>query len=435
MRKLFFLYIVCLALSVSCKKDNVEPIDDSGGGLTPVMARDSVYDIMKYWYYWEEVAPVVNKNNYSDPHAILEGMRYKELDRWSFLADYEEFEEQMKGTFVGHGFRIGLDDDLKARIAMIYSGSPLYAEGVRRGWIVNKVNGVNIAPLLLSPDGSGYSNVIGPSEAGITNTFEFVKPDGTTATISSTKKIFTINSVLLYDTLHLSNKVAGHLVFESFILPTEQELKTAFSFFKQNNIQDLIVDMRYNPGGYLNIAGQIASYIGGNVLAGKTFAKLEYNSMRQDRNYPYPFLSTPYSLGLPRMVVITSRSTASASEAVMNSLKPHMEVVSVGDTTNGKPTGMNGWTIEKKYWFWPVTFKIVNSSNEGDYFAGIAPDKIAPDDITHDFDDRNEACLSEAIAYLETGVFKSAKSTTRLKKYPQFDEKPSWMNNTFVKDK
>lgn len=434
MRKVFFLYIICMTLSVSCKKDNVDPIDDSGT-LTPVMARDSVYDIMKYWYYWAEDAPEVNKNNYSDPNAILEAMRYKELDRWSFLADYEEFEAQMNGTFVGHGFRIGLDDSLKARIAMIYSGSPLYAEGVRRGWIVNKVNGVNIAPLLLSTNPSAYSNVIGPSEAGIINSFEFIKPDGTTITVSSTKKTFTINSVLLYDTLHLANKIAGHLVFESFIIPTEQELNTAFAFFKQNNIQDLIVDMRYNPGGYLNIAQELASYIGGNVLAGKTFAKLSYNSMRQDKNKPYPFLSTPYSLGLPRMVVITSRSTASASEAVMNSLKPHMAVVSVGDTTNGKPTGMNGWTIEKEYWFWPVTFKIVNSSNEGDYFAGIAPDKLAPDDITHDFDDRNEACLSEAIQYLETGVFKSAKSTVNLKKYPQYDEKPSWMNNTFVKDK
>jgi len=76
-----------------------------------------------------------------------------------------------------------------------------------------------------------------------------------------------------------------------------------------------------------------------------------------------------------------------------------MSVVSVGDTTDGKPTGMNGWPCGKKYFFWPITFKL------GDYFDGFAPDKLANDDITHDFDDRNEACLKEAILYLENRSF------------------------------
>jgi len=79
--------------------------------------------------------------------------------------------------------------------------------------------------------------------------------------------------------------------------------------------------------------------------------------------------------------------------------------------------------------------KIVNSLDEGDYFEGFFPNKVAADDITHDFDDRNEVCLGEAISYLETGVFRSAKSSKVFKKYPQISEKPSWMNNTFVKDK
>jgi C-terminal processing protease CtpA/Prc len=237
--------------------------------------------------------------------------------------------------------------------------------------------------------------------------------------------------VLLYDTLHLSSGITGHLVFESFINPSRDELATAFAYFKANNIKDLILDLRYNGGGYLDISQTLSSYIGGNALAGTVFAKLLYNDKHQDQNYPFPFISTSYSIGLTRMVVITTRGTASASEAVMNGLKPHLTVVSVGDTTNGKPTGMNIWEVAKRFVMVPVTFKIVNSADQGEYFAGIAPAKLAPDDITHDFNDRQEACLKQAISYLQSGAF-TTKSYGVFKNSPKLTEKPGWMNNLFL---
>ena len=80
-----------------------------------------------------------------------------------------------------------------------------------------------------------------------------------------------------------------------------------------------------------------------------------------------------------------------------------MNVISIGDTTNGKPVGMNGGDIGKKYFIAPVTFKYVNKNDEGDFFDGIAPDALVSDDITHDFNDRQELCLKAAISYLETG--------------------------------
>jgi len=433
-RKLSILLLILLNLVVSCKKDNTTPSTE----VTPAMARDTLYYVMKQFYYWYDKMPSVTKENYKDPYEILEAMRYKALDRWSFVADYDEFNAEMQGTFVGHGFRIGLDDNYVARIAMIYSQSPLYKEGVRRGWIVKKINGTDIAPVLIAGDATTYNNLIGPSTENVTNTFLFQRPDGTDVTITSTKKSFTINTVLLYDTLHLKSGITGHLVFESFILPSDDELKVAFSYFKANNIKDLILDIRYNSGGYLSIAQNLASYIGGNGLAGMTFAKLSYNAKNQDANTTFPFKSTSYSIGLSRMVVITTRSTASASEAVMNGLRNHITVVSVGDTTNGKPTGMNGWSCGKKYWFWPVTFKMVNSSDQGDYFDGFAPDKVASDDIAHDFNDRKEACMKQAINYLETGTFtgvKGAAASEGFYRHVQIDEKPSWMSNTFGPEK
>jgi carboxyl-terminal processing protease len=428
MKKLIPLILIMFTVFASCRKEEPEPVITE---TIPEIARDSLYYIMKQWYYWYNLMPSVTKENYSNPYALLEALRYREIDKWSFVADYDEFIAEMEGTFVGHGFRIGLDKNLNARIAMIYNNSPLYLEGVRRGWIVKKINEYDIASILLSNDIDAYNNAIGPATAGITNDFIFKKPDGSEVKIASTKQAFTINTVLLYDTLHLSSGITGHLVFESFLLPSQAELETAFSFFRANNVSDLILDLRYNSGGYLNIAQQLASYIAGDSKEDTVFVKLSYNDKSQSANSTFPFLKTLYPLSLSRLVVITTRLTASASEAVMNGLNPHLNLVCIGDTTLGKPMGMNGWPCKKKYYFWPVTFKIVNSVNEGEYYDGIVPSHIATDDITHDFADRNEECLKEAISWLQTGSFIS-KGAADFRRSPQFSEKPSWMNNVFV---
>ncbi len=428
MRKLFILSVLITLIFGSCKKDPVQP------DLTPAMGRDSLYYIMNDWYYWYDKMPTVQKEDYADPFKLMDAMRYKVLDRWSFVADYDEFMAEMAGTFVGHGFRVGLDFAGNARIAQIYNASPLYGEGVRRGWIIKKINNTLLAPILIAGDGAAYSALIKPATAGIINLFEFQKPDGSLEVFSSTKSTFTLNTVILSEVLQLKNGRAGHLVFDQFITPSAGELATAFALFKENNVTDLILDLRYNSGGYLNIAQTLASYIAGDGKAGQVFAKLSYNNKRQAANSTYLFKTTASSLSLSRLVVITTRSTASASEAVMNSLKPFMSVISIGDTTNGKPTGMNGWEIGKKYYMWPVTFKMVNSQNSGDYFEGISPAKLAGDDIAHDFNDVNEACLKEAIYYLENGSF-TAKGSAEFVRYPQFSDKPAWMQKPMALEK
>jgi hypothetical protein len=89
---------------------------------------------------------------------------------------------------------------------------------------------------------------------------------------------------------------------------------------------------------------------------------------------------------------------------------------------------MNGWEVGEKYFYWPVTFKMVNKNNEGEFFDGFAPGKVIPDDIAHDFDDRKELCLKEAIHYLEAGSF-STKGSAPFYRYKQYSEKPEWINS------
>jgi C-terminal processing protease CtpA/Prc len=329
---------------------------------------------------------------------------------------------------------MGLDSVSKTvRIAQIYVNSPLYSLGVRRGWIVKKLNGTDLAPIFIANDATAYSNLIGSSTAGITNTFLFQTSAGKDSTITSTKSSFTLNTVILADTLHLKSGITGHLVFDQFIPPSNQELLSAFTFFSQNNINDLIVDLRYNGGGDLSVLTNMASYVAGAAKFNTPFLKLTFNDKNTAYNNSYKFNIVSSPLNITRLLVITTRGTASASEDFINGLKPFFDVKCIGDTTNGKPVGMVGFQFQTSYMFWPITFSLVNSAGQGDFYKGFAPDKYVPDDITHDWNDRNEACLKESIYYLEHGNVSSKGLYINGKQSSiKFSEKPDKNNNAYI---
>jgi len=436
--KSLLIVLLSLSLFASCKKDNFTPPDTSPTDAEN--ARDELYNLMKEWYFWYKDLPAITLTDYKDPYELMDTLRYRPLDRWSFVADYDWFVATMSGSFVGHGIRIGLDTQGKARIAMIYKNSPLYSNGtggpgVRRGWIIKKLNGQDLAPILASGDATAYTNLIGASTAGVTNTFIFETPEGNDTTAVTTKAGFQVNSVTLYDTLTINTVITGHLVFDEFIEPSSDELATAFAFFKAQDVKDLILDLRYNSGGYLSVAKELASYIAGTSAYSTPFLSSTYNDKKSSNNSTYNFESVGSPLNLNRLVVITTRETASASEEVINGLLPHLTVTTIGDTTNGKPTGMNVWqTANSKYIFAPVTFELVNSLGYGNFYAGFAPAKYVTDDITLDFKDKNELCFKEAIYFLANGSV-STKGGYPFNRSKQFSEKPSWMKNVFIPDK
>ena len=273
-----------------------------------------------------------------------------------------------------------------------------------------------LAPVFINAvatrDWSAYDNLMGPATVGLTNTFLFQKPDETEVTYSSTKSSFTANSVPAYNVIDLSSGKTGYLCFDAFIDPAEGELNEAFAFFKANNVTDLIIDLRYNGGGDLDRAQQLASLVMAAADTTKICYKLKYNNtVSADWNQTYKFAKTTSPLGIERVVFITTRSTASASEVVISALKPYVTVSLVGDTTYGKPVGMNIWGYpfpststpepDYKYAFGPITFEYVNASDWGGFYDGIIPDVMANDDITRDFGDPEELSLKAAIAVLE----------------------------------
>jgi C-terminal processing protease CtpA/Prc len=401
MKKLLIILFLATVGFISCKKEISPAI------IAPTVdekARDYLYDAMNEVYLWYNLMPVVVKTNYKNPYELLDAMMYKTLDRWSFVQTYSQFQTQNQGGFVGHGISMGLDQTkTTVRIAQIYNRSPLYKKGVRRGWIVKNLNGGNLAQVFINKDTATYNHLIGKSLAGVTNTFLFQTPAGKDSTITSTKASFTLNTVILSDTLHLKSGITGHLVFDQFIPPSNHELDSAFTFFKQNNITDLIIDLRYNGGGDLNVLTNMASYIAGAAKFNTPFLKLSFNDKNTSSDKTYNFNTVSSPLNIKKIVVITTRGTASASEDLINGLKPAFDVKCIGDTTNGKPVGMVPIPYKTDYMFVPISFSLVNSANQGGFYAGFAPDKYVPDDITHDWKDRNESCLREAIYYMENG--------------------------------
>ncbi len=394
--RIAFVVLLFITVLFSCKKEEPVPPDRP---TVEEKARDQLYKIMQEWYLWYDKMPEVDVNDYKGPEDLLEALRYEELDKWSFVAEKSLFESYFgAGEYLGFGFGYGYDDAGRIWISFVFKDSPLYPEGVRRGWLLTAVDDHVLSP------GEDLSPLMGDPVAGVQKKLTFVTPDSSTVSVTAVKDTIKINAVLLADTLHINNEVVGHLVFQTFIDPAMAELDSAFAFFKSVNATDLIVDLRYNGGGSLNVAQKLGSLIAGNANKGNTLCRLEHNDKRRDQDEDIPFVEEDQALSLNRIIYITSRGSASASEVIINGLKPFMTVSLVGDRTYGKPVGMHSW-IYDKYVFVPVSFKLVNANGEGDYFDGIPADDYAEDGLQYAFSDRREPRLRDAIIYIETGTF------------------------------
>jgi hypothetical protein len=176
-------------------------------------------------------------------------------------------------------------------------------------------------------------------------------------------------------------------------------LTEAFAALQETGITELVLDLRYNGGGLVDVATHLASLIGGVVTAGQPFAIFTHNDRNTFRNETLRFrtVESPAPT-LSRLIVITSRSSASASELVINGLRPFMPVILIGDTTYGKPVGQYLFEFCSKV-LAPVSFSLRNAAGEADYFDGFAPTCSAGDAIDRQLGDPEEASLAEALYY------------------------------------
>jgi hypothetical protein len=191
--------------------------------------------------------------------------------------------------------------------------------------------------------------------------------------------------------------------FANFVEPSYAALDAAFAELAAAGLDDLVLDLRYNGGGLVNVAQHLASYVGGARTDGQVFAEFFHNDKNAFRNRLLQFEAKPNQLTLERLIVVTTRASASASELVINALRPFMPVVIIGDTTYGKPVGQYAIGFCDKL-LAPVSFSLRNADGHGDFFDGFAPDCAAPDDAAHQLGDPEEGSLKEALAVAETGA-------------------------------
>ncbi len=363
---------------------------------------DKLWD-MYLWY--DHLADDIDFRVELEPGDFLGAVKYKESDHFSYLSKKEDHDDYYGGRYYGFGFSFRKFPDYVVYVTLVIPGSNAETAGMRRGQRIIAIDGKTVQEI---EDNNLWSTVTSRPEDKKDIPLEYVvEEEGEEKTLTLYAGDVTAPSIYKTDILDDDDRKVGYLMLKSFINSTNGELDTAFTAFKAAGVTDLVVDLRYNGGGWLDGSEHLASLITGGELKDELFTRLTYNKKHQDYNSDYHFKDFAQSLGLQKVVFIATGGTASASEVVINGLKPYVEVAIVGGKTYGKPVGMNPMSY-CDYTLVPITFKLANADGYGDYFTGMPADCEADDDVTHDFGDARETSLAAALSYLRDGTCPAA---------------------------
>jgi carboxyl-terminal processing protease len=384
-----------------------------GLGLAPASAQNGptncsvtsqnlfVRDAMQDIYLWYREMPDVNAASYRSPEAYLDAVRYRPLDTsFSYITSAEASNAfYSESQFIGYGLSTSVSDS-EMRVLQVFADSPAAEAGLSRGDRIVEIDGRSVASLIASGQIGG---AFGSSEIGVSSEVGFQSRSGEERRARLTKRLVTIPTVSLSQVYDVDGRRVGYIFFRNFVTPSYAALDEAFAALREAGATELVLDLRYNGGGLVDVAVHLASLIGGTLTAGQPFATYAHNDRNEFRNETIRFesLESP-PLSLNRLIAITTRSSASASELVINSLRPFVPVVIVGDATYGKPVGQYVVEFCDKV-LAPVAFSLRNASDEGDYFGGLPPTCTAADDIERDLGDAAEASLAEAFHFIRTG--------------------------------
>lgn len=437
MKKLLFLFVFLFVFA--CKDD----IDDSVLVTTTenLEIEDFIYKVMNYWYLWQEDVPNLADNRFSNdkeytaflqsfdgPEELFDSLQIIE-DKYSYITnDYVAFLESQKGIALGSGMVFGLvrlsegSSEIFGYVRYVLPDSDAKTKGIKRGDIFSHVNGVKLSDtnylgLLFSNAPSYTIGLATISNSQITTTGESVALNNSQQTEQSVH----IAKVIEYD-----GKKVGYLMYNGFIEPQEDNLRAAFTTFSAAQIDELVVDLRYNSGGRVSTAQLMAGLIAGEH-GDKIFGRLIFNEKRSAQNNEISITNTDIRLGLSRVFFLTTKSAASASEMIINGLKPYMNVIQIGDKTAGKDVGSNPFLdiIDDKgtvnpnhaYLLLPITFKYYNSDGIGDYSDGLTPTIMLPETLSNLglLGDVNEPLLKKALDVISGRVIATNSFSTNNK--------------------
>ena len=360
-----------------------------------------VYNYMRENYLWYDEMKEVDYTKYGSVYDLFADLKVAK-DHWSFIVDKKAYDDYFSGKgYIGFGFKFS-EIRGKYYLQLVFDNSPAKEAGLNRGDEIVSVNGRVISTL--SKD--DVVNLFGDRKIGVERKLTLKRGDSNYS-VTLKKREISIKSVMQKSIIDVENRKVAYILFDKFIETSFDELDSAFAYFKDEGIDTLIVDLRYNGGGLVSVAQYFASLIKAEEDSSLLF-KLQFNDKNRDKDMSYHFKANRYSLsGIDKVYFLTTSSSCSASEALINGLKPYIDVKIIGSKTCGKPVGMVGGEFCGKY-IVPIEFRILNSQNVGGYFNGINPTCQVEDDITHNLGDNNEAMLNEAIYYINNGSCSSA---------------------------
>jgi len=398
--------ISLLAMMTGCSVRGADGSDSDnsaadGGSCDIADMRRWVDDNMHDYYLFSDQVPVVNLNDYDSPENLIKDLRVKPYDKYSYITDAAQstafFEE---GKRFGFGWILERAANNDLVFALVEPDSPLADAGVQRGETLLSIDGIDL-PTFITLDRDVQDTHLGSGDDVVSPTFT-VSNGITSRDVTVTKSTYTMHSVIDSRVVEHNGLKVGYLHFFTFIEPSSAELATAFSELAAANVDELVLDLRYNSGGRISIAAELGGYIGGAGTQGKTFATYAFNNKYASHNESLAFEINNNALGLSRVFALTTDRTCSASEMVINGLRPFVDVVTVGNTSCGKPYGTSGRTRCGKVMH-ALEVEFQNASGVGGYFDGITADCAATDNPGQTLGSPNENLFSTALEYIDNG--------------------------------
>lgn len=446
--KSLFTSILGLALLTfslgSCDTDDDHAVPQS------IEVQNFVWKGLNLYYYWQEEQPLLADNrfaNQTELNSFLENYQAVDLfntlkmpaptDRFSIIhADYTVLENALAGQTLHHGAEFGMyrlhenSNQVYGVVRYIIPNSNAAATALQRGDVFNAVNGT---PLTVE----NYQQLLRLTNLTL-NLAEWNSGNlnSTAQAIALTKTALQENPVHTAKVVQVGNKRVGYLLYNGFWTAYDEQLNQAMAYFQGQNVTDFVLDLRYNSGGTLTSAQYLASMLTGG-FNGQVLGVLDWNSKanaywdQQDSQSRYSyFVNTTREnmslnhLNLNKVYVLTSATTASASELVINGLKPYIDVVQIGTATAGKNVGSitmydsptyrkQGVNPRHRYAMQPIVFKIANAQGFSDYTNGLAPTYTLPENTQDmgELGESSELLFARALALIQGSDFRMKPAT------------------------
>ncbi|HPS13595.1 MAG TPA: S41 family peptidase [Prolixibacteraceae bacterium] len=455
------LFYSCTLFEIS--EDDSDDTDTTSTSTDTASSKVNkwIYEQMGTYYLWEDQLPTVSSYADTDPETFYESLLYTKLDKWSYITDeYETLLSELTGTPTTMGYSPAFylynnGANVLIMVEYVYPGSPAETAGLKRGDMILTINGEKM-------DTTNYYDLY----SGKSYTVELGTYSAATGKLSKTGTSLSMvaaeieaDPAIYHSVIDYGGVKTGYLVYTEFVSGTSDAylstLDNIFDEFYDDGVTNLIVDLRYNPGGSLTSAAHLASAIAPyNVMAASNvLINMNYNNLltsyfyyyegENSENLVYRFPYNSHNINLSTVYFLTTSGTASASELLISGLRPYMNSVIVGDSTYGKYTGafvISDYedTLNSNWAIVPIVLKYSNANGYTDFVDGLAPDYAVSDDLLNavPFGDTSDPLLAKALELITgeaVSTVKSAKLSPDFKKI--VPNKMQIRNNLFVSKK